>query len=86
MGPLKKETFQILKKEFKKKLILTIFDSQKQIMVETDIFDYIIKIYFSQPDKQNRLYPVAFYLRKMSSAKVNYDIYDKELLVIITAF
>ena len=55
-------------------------------MVETDVFDYAIGAYFSQPDEQNRLYLMAFYLRKMNPAEINYNIHDKELLVIIVAF
>ena len=84
-GPEKK-AFQILKKEFGKKLILAIFYLSKQIVIETDISDYVIEACFSQLDEQNRLYLMAFYFRKMSLAEVNYDIHDKELLVIITAF
>jgi len=32
------------------------------------------------------LQPIAFFLKKMNSAECNYEIYDKELLVIIRAF
>jgi hypothetical protein len=32
------------------------------------------------------LKPVAFYLKKMSPAEYNYEIYDKELLAIVRAF
>jgi hypothetical protein len=32
------------------------------------------------------LHPVAFYSRKLTSAEINYQVYDKDLLVIITAF
>jgi len=32
------------------------------------------------------LHPVAFHSRSLNKAKINYTIYDKELLAIITAF
>jgi hypothetical protein len=36
--------------------------------------------------KDGKLHPVVFYSKKMSSAKMNYDIYDKEFLAVVTAF
>ena len=55
-------------------------------MIETDASDYIIGTYFSQLNEQNRLYLITFYSRKMNLAEINYDIHNKELLTIITAF
>jgi hypothetical protein len=39
-----------------------------------------------QLKKKKKLYLFAFYSKKMSPAKLNYDIYDKELLIIVAAF
>jgi hypothetical protein len=39
-----------------------------------------------QIGKDGKLHPVAFYSKKMSSAEINYDIHDKELLTVVTAF
>jgi hypothetical protein len=39
-----------------------------------------------QPKKKGKLHPFAFYSRKMSPAELNYNIHDKELLAIVTAF
>jgi hypothetical protein len=55
-------------------------------MVKTDAFDYAIRTCFMQIGKDKKLYPVTFYSKKMSSAEMNYDIHDKELLTVITAF
>jgi RNase H-like domain found in reverse transcriptase len=33
-----------------------------------------------------KLYPVAFFLKNLASAEYNYEIYDKELLAIIRGF
>jgi hypothetical protein len=35
---------------------------------------------------EKRLHPVAFYSRKFIPAEINYEIYDKEMLAIVTAF
>ena len=37
----------------------------------------------SQYNKEGKLWPIAFFSAKYSSAKYNYEIYDKELLAII---
>jgi hypothetical protein len=39
-----------------------------------------------QLKKEKKFHPFAFYFRKILLAEVNYDIYDKELLAIVTAF
>jgi hypothetical protein len=40
----------------------------------------------SQYDDDGILYPVAFFSKKHSPAKYNYESYDKELMAIIWAF
>ena len=40
----------------------------------------------SQPDEKKRLYPIIFYSRKFIAPELNYDIHDKELLVIVDSF
>ena len=39
-----------------------------------------------QIGKDGKLHPVAFYSKKMSPAEMNYDIYNKEFLAVVTAF
>jgi hypothetical protein len=55
-------------------------------VVETDISDYAIGTCFMQIGKDGKLYPVAFYSKKIFLAEMNYDIHDKELLTVVTAF
>jgi len=31
-------------------------------------------------------HPIAFYSQRLTNAEINYQVYDKELLAIITAF
>lgn len=80
------KSFQELRKRFTTAPILTTFDPEKTITVETDASDYAVGACLSQPDQDKKLHPVAFYSRTMSPAELNYDIHDKELLAIITAF
>jgi len=54
-------------------------------MVETDASDYALGCILSQFHGK-RLHPVAFYSGKLSLAKQNYDIHDKELLAIVVTF
>lgn len=78
--------FRELKEKFICAPILTIFDQEKQIILETDVSDYALEMCVSQPDVNGLLRPVAFYLRKIVPAEMNYEIHDKELLIIMTAF
>ena len=54
--------------------------------METDASDFALGAVLSQYQEDGLLHPVAYYSRKFSSAEINYDVYDKELLAIITAF
>ena len=52
-------------------------------MVEIDILDFVLGIYLVQkhPDRQHL---VAYYSHKMTLLELNYNIYNKELLGIVT--
>ncbi len=51
-----------------------------------NILDYIINIYISQSNNKERLRLIIFYFRKMILTKLNYEIYNKKLLIIIIIF
>ena len=55
-------------------------------MLETNTLDYALRACINQLDKKGRLHLVAFYSRKFTLAKLNYDVHDKELLAVIEAF
>ena len=76
--------FKELKRRFSETPILAIFDPEKHIVLETDVSDYAIGACISQFDKDKKFYFIAFHLRKMILAEINYDIYDKELLAVVT--
>jgi hypothetical protein len=69
-------------------IILTLyyFDPLKEIFVKTDALDYISSSIFSQKDKHNILYLIIFISKKYNPAEYNYEIYNKELLVIVRYF
>ena len=49
-----------------------------------DLLDFILKVYIIQKHKDKIQYPVIYYSKKLTPLKLNYNIYDKELLAIIT--
>ena len=75
-----------MKKRFTSQPILVSFDPEKPITLETDASDRAIGACISQPDDKGHLRPVALYSRKFSSTEMNYEIHDKNLLVIMNAF
>ncbi len=61
-------------------------DPAKPFIVEIDILDFALGAILCQFGIDGLLHPVAFYSRKLTGAEINYQVYDKELLAIITAF
>ena len=49
-----------------------------------DLLDFILKAYMVQKYKDKIQHLVAYYSKKLIPLKLNYNIYDKELLAIIT--
>jgi hypothetical protein len=60
------------------------YDSILPIIVETDASDFAMRAVLSQKDDRVQL--LAFYSRKMIARELNYDIYDKEMLAIVSSF
>ena len=79
------EAFNELKLACCQEPVLKLFDPQKPVRLETDASDLAIGACLSQ-EYDGKWHPVAFYSRKMSLAEQNYDIHDKELLAIVSAF
>ena len=65
--------------------MLTTYDLDKQVHVETDVLDYTIRVVLSQPDDKGKYQPVTYFSRRMTTPELNYDIHNKELLAIIKA-
>jgi len=79
--------FKKLKNAFNTDEVLIFPDPDKEFIVESDASDFAISCVLSQKsDKDNSLHSVAFHSRSLNQTEINYTIYDKELLAIITAF
>ena len=57
-----------------------------QLIVETNALDYALAAILSIVNKENKVYPVVFHSCMFTVVELNYNIYDKELLVIFEAF
>jgi hypothetical protein len=75
-----------LKRAFTTAPVLTHFDPDRKILVETNASNYVSAGVLSQKDDAGILHPVAFFSKKHSPAKCNYEIYDKKLMAIIRCF
>jgi hypothetical protein len=60
------------------------YDPILQVIVETDITDVAIGAILFQ--KEERVQPVAIYSRNIIATELNYVIYDKEMLAIVSTF
>ena len=78
--------FNALKKAFTSDVILCHYNLNLKIVIETDISDYVSEGILSQYNKNDVLHLIAYFFKKHNSAKCNYEIYDKELIVIICTF
>ena len=75
--------FNDLKNQFTTALILAHFDSDLECILKTDLSDHVLENVFSQYDENDVLHSVIYFSQKLNAAESNYEIYDKELLVII---
>jgi len=81
------DSFNKIKDSFTIGEVLIFPDPVNEFNIRTDISDFAVGCVLSQMSStDNLLYPVTFYSRSLNKAEVNYTIYDKELLTIITAF
>jgi len=55
-------------------------------MLETDTLDGAIAGVFSQKQPDGEWHPIIYYLKTIIDAELNYYIYDKEMLAIISSF
>jgi transposase InsO family protein len=86
-SPEAQAAFEKLKSAFTSAPILAHADPSQPYIVETDASDFALGAVLSQRQEHDgQVHPVAFYSRKFTSAEINYDVYDKELLAIISAF
>lgn len=66
--------------------VLAYIDCTGDVVIKTDISDWVSTSVLRHQGDERVLHPVAFYLKKHSSAETNYKIYYKELITIVRAF
>ena len=77
--------FKEVKKLFTKELVLKIYILSLLIKVKIDTLDYILGVYLVQL-YLNGWHLVIYYSWKITLVKLNYNIYNKVLLGIVTVF
>ncbi len=78
--------FNILKKVFTFKIILCHYNSDHKIVIEINASNYVFKDILFQYDENKILHSIAYFSKKHNSVECNYEIYDKELMIIVCAF
>ena len=77
--------FKLLKEIFITALILHISNSNDPFRLKCDASNFATGAVLSQRGEDGEIHPVAFYSKTLNYAERNYEIYDKEFLVIIQA-
>ena len=85
-GKEQEDVFCRIKELVVTELVLVLLDPSKPFEVEANSLDYAIGRQLGQYDENRKLYPIAFFSKKLSSTQLNYPIYNKELLAIVEAF
>jgi len=55
-------------------------------VIEINASNYVFKDILFQYDENEILHSIAYFLKKHNSVECNYEIYDKELIIIVYAF
>ena len=79
------QAFKDLKHAFTTAPVLAHCDSKLATWVEINASDFVVAEVLSQMHSK-MLKPIAYFSKKMTPAKCNYMIYDKELLAIVRSF
>ena len=78
--------FNTLKKVFTSTPVLIYYISNTQIIVETNISEYILTVLLSIITEEKEVYPVVFHSYIFKAVEPNYNIYNKKLLMVFKAF
>ena len=84
-GAAENEAFEKLKNALVAAPVLAYPDVSRSFVVEVDASDTGLGAVLSQKGDGGRLYPCAFFSRKLSSAERNYAVGDRELLAVHAA-
>ena len=78
------EAFEELKEKITSQLVLILLKRKGKFWIETNTSGHAIGGVFLQ-EQDSKWKPITFLSRTMQLAEQNYEIYDKELLVIVEA-
>ena len=82
-GERQQRAFKELKERFTMELVLVTPDLDKEMRVETDVSDFATGGVLSMKCEDEKWRPVAYISKLLNEAKRNYEIHNKEMLVII---
>ena len=77
-----KKAFRELKERFTKKPVLAVLNLDKKMRIEVDTPDYAMGV-LSMEYKDRKWQLVAFLSKSLNEIEKNYEIHDKEMLVVI---
>jgi len=80
------EAFEELKHRFTSTPILCHSHPERHKQIETDVSDLAKAGILSQYEPDKHWHPLAFYNKRFLPAELNYDVYDKEIVVIVNCF
>ena len=82
-GERQQKAFKELKERFMTEPVLITLDLDKKMRVEVDASDFAMGGVLSMKCEDERWRPVSYISKLLNKAKRNYEIHDKEMLVII---
>jgi hypothetical protein len=85
-SPACEKALKKLKKCFISTSVRCYFNSERKIVVKADAINLVVSSVLSQFDNKTILHPVANFSRKYLPMEINYEIYNKEPVVIVYAF
>jgi len=75
--------FKELKRRFTKELVLAASDLDKKMRLEVDTLDYVMGGVLFMECEDEKWRPVTFLSKSLNKTEKIYEIYDKEMLVVI---
>ena len=82
-GSEQQKTFDKLKQIFTTRPVLVALDLDKEFRVEADTSNYTTEGVLSMKCSDELWRPVTFISKSLSNTKQNYEIYNKEILVVV---
>ena len=78
--------FNILKEAFISDVIFCHYNSNHKIVIKINVSNYVFEGILSQYNEDGVLYLVTYFSKKHNLTECNYEIYDKEFMIIVCVF